>query len=202
MNRLTRPTAWLVLMGLAPLAGLAQDFSADSVIRDSSGGILRGRVYRASNLFRVDAVSPTASAADAPFVIVDVASEVSYVIDNQQKIIVVSHGRAALDRLSIAVPASRDVCAHHGQSGSQDVSCRPLGEDTLNGRPAVKWELSETSNGQTATQYVWVDPKLGAAIRIDAGRATHELQNIQEAPQPARLFAIPADYRRIDVGGR
>ena len=202
MNTVTLPAAWLLLIGLAPLAALAQDFSADSVVRDPSGGILRGKVYRASNMYRVEAVSPAANATDPAIVIVDVASEVSYLIDDQQKIIMVSHGRAALNRISIAVPADGDLCARLAKSASQNASCRSLGEDTLNGRPAVKWEMTESFNGQTATQYVWVDPKLGAAIRVDAGRATRELQNIQEAPQPARLFAIPADYRRIDLGGR
>jgi hypothetical protein len=202
MNTVTRPLAWLALIGLAPLAALAQDFSADSVVKDPAGGILRGKVYRASNLYRVEAVAPTADAANPMTVIVDVAGEVSYVIDDRQKIIMVSHGRAALNRISIAVPANGDLCARLDKSSSQNVSCRSLGEDTLNGRPAVKWAMTATYNGQTATQYVWVDPKLGAAVRIDAGRATHELQNIQEAPQPARLFAIPADYRRIDLGGR
>jgi hypothetical protein len=201
MHTLTRPIA-LLLLALAPLAALAQDFSADSVVKDSSGGVVRGRVYRASNMFRVEVVSPTANAADAPVVIVDVVSEVSYVIDNPRKTIMVSHGRAALNRISIAVPANGDLCARLGKSTSQNISCRSLGEDTLNGRPVVKWEMTQTSNGQTVTQYVWVDPRLGAAIRIDAGRATHELQNIQEAPQSARLFAIPADYRRLDLGGR
>jgi hypothetical protein len=140
--------------------------------------------------------------AEPLVIIVDLGKQVSYTISSRQKLITVSHGRAALTKIGIAYPAGIDPCTPAGVAPSHGASCKQLGEERVNGRDAVKWELTETVNGHTRTQYVWFDPKLHAVIKVAASPTTVELQNIREEPQPASLFAIPTGYRQIDVGGR
>jgi hypothetical protein len=140
--------------------------------------------------------------ADPLVIIVDLGKQMSYTISSREKLITVSHGRAALNKIGIAYPAGTDPCTPAGVAPSHDASCKQLGEESVNGRDAVKWELTENINGRTRTQYVWFDPKLHAAIKVVAGPATIELQNIREEPQPTSLFAIPTGYRHMDVGGR
>jgi hypothetical protein len=48
--------------------------------------------------------------------------------------------------------------------------------------------------------YVWVDTKLHCVVKTDEGGGI-ELRNIQEGPQPASLFEVPAGYTNFDMGG-
>jgi hypothetical protein len=66
----------------------------------------------------------------------------------------------------------------------------------------VRWQLRESRNGHTDTQYVWLDPKLRTALKVQMDPPTIELQNIQDEMQAAGFFAIPAVHRQMDVGGR
>ena len=58
----------------------------------------------------------------------------------------------------------------------------------------MRWQLRESRNGHTDTQYVWLDPKLRTALKVQMGPPTIELQNIQEETQAARC-----KRRRISV---
>jgi hypothetical protein len=75
-------------------------------------------------------------------------------------------------------------------------SCTKIGSDTLNGRSTVKYE-GVSNKGQK--QYVWVDTKLHCVVKTDEGGGI-ELRNIQEGPQPASLFEVPAGYTKFDMG--
>ena len=50
-----------------------------------------------------------------------------------------------------------------------------------------------------ATNYGWIDPQLeiSAQVPVEDG-TTIDLDSIREAPQPAELFEIPADFRKFD----
>jgi hypothetical protein len=73
-----------------------------------------------------------------------------------------------------------------------------LGEETVNGRHTLTWEVSETMRGQSGTQYVWVDVKLHCIVKMQMGPSTMELQNIGKGPQPASIFALPTGYQVMD----
>ena len=83
-------------------------------------------------------------------------------------------------------------------------SCKNDGSETLNGRNAEKWEISQSVQGQTLLTHVWVDTKLQVWTKLEviAGSSlvlSNELQGIREAPQPASLFIIPAGFRDVSV---
>jgi hypothetical protein len=50
--------------------------------------------------------------------------------------------------------------------------------------------------GRPAARVSWVDTKLGYVIRMEGMGVVTELQNIQEASQPASLFELPAGYQK------
>jgi hypothetical protein len=194
----------IIVLALAPLAAPAQEFSADLVTHDtSSGRTTRGKVYRGASMIRAEATPQSGNATDpGVFLIVDVAQQKSYTIVSSRKAIMVAHGRAALNKASIALPFNENPCVpSDGGTLPSGSSCKELGEETVNGRHTVKWAMSETLGGHPATQYVWVDPKLHCLVKIQAWQSTVELQNIQEGPQPALLFALPTGYQTMDVGG-
>jgi hypothetical protein len=47
---------------------------------------------------------------------------------------------------------------------------------------------------------VWVDTKLHCVVKTDGAEGSIEPQNIQEGPQPASLFEVPAGYTKFDMG--
>jgi len=77
-------------------------------------------------------------------------------------------------------------------------TCTKIGNDSLNGRSAVKYEGVSTRGEKS---YVWVDTKLHCVVKTDGAEGSIELRNIQEGPQPANLFEIPAGYTKMDMGG-
>ena len=78
-------------------------------------------------------------------------------------------------------------------------TCSKIGDDTVDGRKAVKYEGTSQDGNKT---WVWVDRKLRFPIKWegDKGDRGGRLQNIQEGAQPASLFEIPADYQKMDMG--
>jgi hypothetical protein len=77
-------------------------------------------------------------------------------------------------------------------------TCRKVGNETVNGRSAVKYE-GTNSSGEASS--VWLDPKLRFPVKWQGKNSGGgELRNIQEGTQSASLFEIPAGYTKMDIG--
>lgn len=74
--------------------------------------------------------------------------------------------------------------------------CRRLGSDTVGDLVAIKYQAISP---QGRALYAWIDPerKFPVKLRYADGSGV-ALGDIREGPQPAELFAIPADYRKFD----
>ena len=88
-------------------------------------------------------------------------------------------------------------------------SCNDMGAETINGRKAEKWEIRQSArlggdlNEQIILSRIWVDSKLHVWVKFestvgDTFIVSNELQDIQECPQPASLFVIPAGLRKSE----
>lgn len=77
------------------------------------------------------------------------------------------------------------------------------GLETLNGRSAERWEMIITRpDGKQQNSTQWFDPQLQIVVREELpGGKYRELRDIRVGAQPAQLFDIPADYRRLDSSG-
>lgn len=49
--------------------------------------------------------------------------------------------------------------------GMPGVACRRVGVEDVNGRPAVKWEMSASQDGQTLTGAQWLDQERGMPLK-------------------------------------
>jgi hypothetical protein len=72
-----------------------------------------------------------------------------------------------------------------------------LGEASIGGRKVEKWEVTTRQGGQTQTSIDYIDPKLEALVRQEMEGQIQALSDIEERPQPDRLFEIPADFRKL-----
>lgn len=67
-----------------------------------------------------------------------------------------------------AAPAGGSASAADGAdpcAGTPGMTCRRIGEETIAGRPAVKWEMAATHEGQTLTGTQWIDVERGMPLK-------------------------------------
>jgi len=91
---------------------------------------------------------------------------------------------------------AENACQTWEKSVDSPGSCKKVGDDTVNGRSAVKY-TGATENGDTGT--AWVDSKLHFVIKWEGEKSAAEMKNIQEGPQDAKLFEVPSDYQKLDT---
>jgi hypothetical protein len=77
-------------------------------------------------------------------------------------------------------------------------ACQSLGGDTVNGRPADKWQLTYKRSGKTG--YAWIDPKLHYLVKMQdpAAQTTMQVRDVKEGLQAPSLFTIPPGYTKMD----
>jgi len=76
---------------------------------------------------------------------------------------------------------------------NQSGTCKQLSDEAVNGRTALRYEATN-SNGEM-TRF-WFDRKLRMMVKWETRTNGGEMRNIEEAPQPASLFEIPAGYTK------
>ncbi len=99
---------------------------------------------------------------------------------------------------------TRDPCKGWNAAAVADKSepphfaCQSLGADTVNGRPADKWQLTYKRSGKTG--YAWIDPKLDYLVKMQdpAAQTTMQVREVKEGLQPPSLFVIPPGYTKMD----
>jgi hypothetical protein len=77
-------------------------------------------------------------------------------------------------------------------------ACQSLGADTVNGRPADRWQLTYKRSGKTG--YAWIDPQLHYLVKMQdpAAQTTMQVRNVKQGPQAPSLFTVPASYTKMD----
>ncbi len=73
-----------------------------------------------------------------------------------------------------------------------------MGQETVNGQPAEKFQVTYTDNGKTETVYQWLNSNQ-MPVKVEAvdGSFSTEYKNIATGAQAADLFEVPADYQKI-----
>jgi hypothetical protein len=74
-----------------------------------------------------------------------------------------------------------------------------VGVERLGNRNVEKWAMQVTQGkGQSQRSYSWFDPELNLAIREEyPGGYLREMRNIRVGAQDARLFTIPAGFKKV-----
>jgi hypothetical protein len=72
--------------------------------------------------------------------------------------------------------------------------------EIIDGHPTDKCVIKGTIGGKTTSTTIWKAKDLnGVVIRnMGAGNSGMVLKNIVVTPQPANLFEVPADYKKLD----
>lgn len=78
----------------------------------------------------------------------------------------------------------------------QEYEMKLVGTETINGYVCDKYQLVPKKQG-LEKMTMWISRKLGVVIRTVAESHSMELVNIREGKQPASLFEIPKDYKKM-----
>jgi hypothetical protein len=186
--------ALLVGLAFAAQAQAPVQFSGEIVVRDLDGGTGTGKLYIGATKQRMEftafgEVRPT---------IVDPANDTQRTISPRQRNFMElprgdSGGPVRIPRLGPVDP--NDPCGT-----GDNVDCRRLGAETVNGMPTQKWEYTST-DGERVTAWIATRLRFPVKTTADTG-ATNEIRNVVEGPQPANLFAVPMGFAQVDdIGG-
>jgi hypothetical protein len=139
-------------------AGQGQvEFSADVIQSMPQQESRQGRLYVGNDQVRTDITV----GGKTMIQIIDLKRQTAYMLDPEQKSYMERKaGPGELTPGGGAAAKDANPCA-----GMQNLSCRRIGDESVNGRPAEKWELENTAQGQTGKMVIWLDKERRIPIR-------------------------------------
>ena len=191
------------LLALLLVAGFAlaqTEFSADVVNTRKGEDSPGAKIYFAKDKLRFEPAKKDARGTGGAF-LMNLTTRTSTVIMDQRHMYMEMPVDLANQRTIFDFFSTGDVenaCADWlKQEEGKGGSCHKVGNETVNGRNTVKYE---GTNAKGEAGAFWIDPKLRFPVKWEGKNGEGELRNIQEGPQPANLFEIPAGYTKFDMG--
>ena len=192
----------LAILCMTCTAVFAQEFSADMVSTEGKNATQHtAKIYVVKNKMRVDGMGEGNQQGSA---IMNYDTQTMTVIMPQQHMYMdtkLDQGPMGQQQHKFMFFQAMDVenaCPDwHKMTDRQGGSCSKVGDDTVNGRPAVKYSTTD-ADGKTGT--AWIDKSLKFPVKWETKDGSGEVKNIQEGSQPSSLFEPPAGYQKFDMG--
>ncbi|MGB7933928.1 MAG: DUF4412 domain-containing protein [Gammaproteobacteria bacterium] len=117
----------------------------------------QGRMYIGNDQVRTDI-----NVGDKTMIqIIDIRQQTAYILDPGQKTYMERKaGPGELNPGAGDPGKDSDPCA-----GMQNLACSRVGVESVNGRPAEKWELENTASGQSGKMVIWLDQERHIPVR-------------------------------------
>jgi hypothetical protein len=191
----------LVLFSILTTAVFAQqDFSADVVNNSDKSPSSTAKIYASQDKLRIEGFSRGAGHTGA--MIMNFATQTTDIVIPERKMYIESPIQGSATQRSFnffrATDAENACDEWQKMVAKPGASCHKIGNEVVNGRSTVKY-AGTSADGTTS--YVWIDQKLRFPVKWQGQNGGGELRNIQEGAQPASLFAVPADYQKMDMRG-
>jgi len=130
-------------------------FSADTVESAQQGESRTGRLYVGADQVRTEMDMD----GQIMIQIIDLKAQEALMINPQQRSYM--RRRAGQGEMMSGDPQEDESpCA-----GMQNITCKPLGKEVVNGRPTQKWEFVATTQGQSSAMLFWLDEQRRIPIR-------------------------------------
>jgi len=199
---MSRVTTAALAVGAILLAGaahpaVAQQFSADLVpLSAEHPDLPQSKIYVSGTKIRMEQQSGKGT------VLIDSAADTAFVLMPQQKTYMDVKAMGHMSQMFRPLDPNNpcpgwEKLAQETKQDDATWSCKRIGNETVGGRSAVKYEAT-SSKGEIA--HAWIDPQLKFLVKSDDSKGSGmELRDIKEGAQPDDLFAIPADYQLTDM---
>ncbi len=170
----------------------AGQFSADLVHLKPEGAV-PSKVFVSGNMMRFEA----GSGQHKSIIVSDLKQQTGFMIFPEDKMYTMLQPGRISPSMPFFLPMDpENACGAWEIAVNKPRTCRKVGDETVNGRAAVKYD-GTARNGDTGS--AWVDRELRFVIKWEGKAGAAELRNIQEGQQPVTLFEIPKGYERMDV---
>lgn len=188
----------LIVATTVATPGFAQTvpFKANVVMKDASdGSTATGVMYFSGSKMRTELEKD----GESVIVLIDPASQSHTLLMPSERIFMpLPMGQGPIN-VSISGPSDpTNPCSSGGNT-----DCVQGPPETVNGYATIRWDYTAPTGVRTRA---WVSTKLRFPIKTrDDDGSSMEFTGITEGPQPASLFAVPADYASVDLsamGGR
>jgi len=188
----------LALVLSAAFAVAQTEFSAEVVDSHKQGTTSESKIYFSKDKIRFDSRDANSPGA----FIMNLSNQSMTILMPQQHMYMEMPADAQEQRNMFSFFKTSDVENACGDwlklANNKGGSCHKLGNETVNSRNTVKYE---GTNSKGEASQVWLDPTLRFPVKWQGTSGSGELRNIQEGSQSASLFAIPAGYTKMDMGG-
>lgn len=131
------------------------EFSADTVESDMQGGERTGKLYVGKDRVRTEFNMNGQTLIQ----IIDLDAQEALMINPQEKSYIRSQAGAG------ALPSGPAAKGGSPCAGMENITCKQVGEEKVNGRPAVKWVFESQAAGQSGSMTIWLDEQRGVPLR-------------------------------------
>jgi hypothetical protein len=140
------------------IAGQGQvEFSADVIQSMPQQESRQGKLYVGNDQVRTDITV----GGKTMIQIIDLKLQTAYMLDPEQKSYMERKaGPGEMNPGGGAAAKDVNPCA-----GMQNLACRRIGVESINGRPAEKWELENTAQRQSGKMVIWLDEERRIPVR-------------------------------------
>ena len=202
LRSLTRCLCIVALSVVSTRAIAQTEFSADVVTTKQSGSSVAMKLYLGKDKMRIESMDQGRENQGVGILSFSTQT-VIVLMKQQQKYMEMPAAQSPGQRLMYNFFQTGDVENACGDwqkiARNQSGTCHKVGHETVNGRNTVKYE---GTNSKGESGYFWLDPQLRFPVKWqEKDNSGGELRNIQEGPQPASLFQVPAGYTKFDMGG-
>jgi len=170
--------AAVIISVCCALNACAADFSAD-IVNTAGGRTTQGKIYMAGNKIRMEtAEGVTITRMDKKVVWILMPGERMYM-------------EQAFDQ-SKAPQTSESVTG--------EVERKKVGQETIEGKKADKYEIVYMADNKKETMYQWVLPEIKMPVKmVVPGKNgwSMEYKNLKMGKQPDSLFEVPAGYEKF-----
>ena len=150
----------IILLFTSALAIAGQDpveFSADVIQSMPQQESQQGRLYIGNDQVRTDITV----SGKTMIQIIDIKQQTAYLLDpGQQSYMERKAGPGEMMPRGGVTAKDINPCA-----GMQNLTCSKIGVESVNGRPAEKWELENTAQGQSGKMVIWLDQERRIPVR-------------------------------------
>jgi outer membrane lipoprotein-sorting protein len=170
-----------LLLAAAPSALAGTQFSAD-MVQKSGGETHRMRYYQGDQKMRTEMRNEDGEVVTA-------------IIDLRARRMLQLMTR---DKMYMEMPMGGEFAAWAAGEATQEehYEMKRIGTETVKGYLCDKYLLLPKKQGLEKTT-IWIAKKLGYPVKTVAESHSMELTNIREGDQPAVLFKVPADYKKM-----
>lgn len=199
ITRFSIAFAILTACAFAQAPGMPQ-FSADMTMTSSRmPEPTKGKIFFDKGNMRMDMSSQRGEMS----IIRDNSAKASYMLMHERKMYMeMKDGQRGMGRM-MRPPDVKAYDPSNPCAGEEGVTCKKVGEETINGRDCDKWEFASADAMKNRTS--WIDKKLHIPVKTVSADSTVEFSNIKEGPQDKSHFEVPSDYQKFDpamMGGQ